>query len=365
MGNGEGVLCRICDEQFWKKMIDQHAKYCSKVRGIERKFKISSNEILTQLEEAVKARLLELEDLSGKQTKDSVRKCAVLEQMSEILSRLQRVEEEATGVFHYRSAFAQIEEDMKTLKVGMSFNESCDSPDAAIGPFSYLLSRILSERKASLGETIRNESKKPHLFGLEKFCDAANGSGGEDGFGGAVSEPKVTIHDFEMVKPISSGAFGKVWLARKTKSGDLYAVKIIRKSDMVRKNMQEHVSNERNVMELASNNSFLVDFFYAFQSDDHVYLVMEFIQVPFFSFCVLFSLFSFFSFFSLFFSFFSLFFFFSFFLFSLFSSIFLLTHSIFRVGIVALCLKMLVIWKRLWRGTTSPKWFLPSNIYTV
>ncbi|CAG8441902.1 11862_t:CDS:10 [Diversispora eburnea] len=46
-----------------------------------------------------------------------------------------------------------------------------------------------------------------------------------------------SIQDFEIIKPISRGAFGKVYLARKKTTRDLYAIKILKKVDMVRKNM--------------------------------------------------------------------------------------------------------------------------------
>jgi serine/threonine protein kinase len=36
----------------------------------------------------------------------------------------------------------------------------------------------------------------------------------------------VGIEDFEVLKPISRGAFGRVYLARKRSTGDLYAVKV-------------------------------------------------------------------------------------------------------------------------------------------
>ena len=35
----------------------------------------------------------------------------------------------------------------------------------------------------------------------------------------------VGIEDFEVLKPISRGAFGRVYLARKRSTGDLYAIK--------------------------------------------------------------------------------------------------------------------------------------------
>ncbi|RHZ82277.1 hypothetical protein Glove_110g77 [Diversispora epigaea] len=85
-----------------------------------------------------------------------------------------------------------------------------------------------------------------------------------------------SIQDFEIIKPISRGAFGKVYLARKKTTGDLYAIKILKKVDMVRKNMVNHVLAERRVLSL-SRTPFVVKLFYAFQSQDYLYLVMEYL----------------------------------------------------------------------------------------
>ena len=81
-----------------------------------------------------------------------------------------------------------------------------------------------------------------------------------------------SIQDFEIIKPISRGAFGKVYLARKKTTGDLYAIKILKKVDMVRKNMVNHVLAERRVLSL-SKTPFVVKLYYAFQSQDYLYLV--------------------------------------------------------------------------------------------
>lgn len=38
---------------------------------------------------------------------------------------------------------------------------------------------------------------------------------------------RTTIEDFEILKPISRGAFGRVFLAKKRVTGDLFAIKVI------------------------------------------------------------------------------------------------------------------------------------------
>ena len=83
------------------------------------------------------------------------------------------------------------------------------------------------------------------------------------------------MDDFEILKPISKGAFGRVYLARKNESGELFAIKVMRKADLVRKNMVESARNERNILAMA-NNPFVVRFYFSFTSRDNIYIVMEY-----------------------------------------------------------------------------------------
>ncbi|CAI5461553.1 unnamed protein product [Closterium sp. Yama58-4] len=113
------------------------------------------------------------------------------------------------------------------------------------------------------------------------------GGGGGGGGGGAVAassssasaagRDRTTIDDFELIKPISKGAYGRVFLAKKKTTGDLFAIKVLRKADMVRKNAVESVQAERNI--LASVRSpFVVRCFYSFTCRENLYLVMEYLN---------------------------------------------------------------------------------------
>eukprot|EP01116_Phalansterium_solitarium_P016463 TRINITY_DN3830_c0_g1_i4.p1 TRINITY_DN3830_c0_g1~~TRINITY_DN3830_c0_g1_i4.p1 ORF type:complete len:1404 (-),score=508.12 TRINITY_DN3830_c0_g1_i4:741-4952(-) len=83
------------------------------------------------------------------------------------------------------------------------------------------------------------------------------------------------IQDFKILKPISRGAFGRVYLAVKKRTEDLYAIKILKKSEVVLKNMVDHVIAEKSILAL-TQNAFVVKLFYAFQSEKYLYLVMEY-----------------------------------------------------------------------------------------
>ncbi|RVX15173.1 putative serine/threonine protein kinase IRE4 [Vitis vinifera] len=88
---------------------------------------------------------------------------------------------------------------------------------------------------------------------------------------------RTSIDDFEIIKPISRGAFGKVFLARKRTTGDLFAIKVLKKLDMIRKNDIERILAERNIL-ITVRNPFVVRFFYSFTCRDNVYLVMEYLN---------------------------------------------------------------------------------------
>jgi len=74
---------------------------------------------------------------------------------------------------------------------------------------------------------------------------------------------RVTIHDFILLKTISKGAYGKVILARKKNTQDLFAVKVLDKEKMVEKNVTEYVMNEKDILNKMSNE-FIVRGVYTF-----------------------------------------------------------------------------------------------------
>ncbi|WOL09240.1 putative serine/threonine protein kinase IREH1 [Canna indica] len=88
---------------------------------------------------------------------------------------------------------------------------------------------------------------------------------------------RTSIDDFEIIKPISRGAYGRVFLAKKRTTGDLFAIKVLKKADMIRKNAVESILAERDIL-ITVRNPFVVRFFYSFTSRENLYLVMEYLN---------------------------------------------------------------------------------------
>ncbi|KAJ8535498.1 hypothetical protein K7X08_023218 [Anisodus acutangulus] len=87
---------------------------------------------------------------------------------------------------------------------------------------------------------------------------------------------KICVDDFELLTIIGRGAFGEVRLCREKKSGNIYAMKKLKKSEMLIRGQVEHVRAERNLLaEVASHC--IVKLYYSFQDAEYLYLVMEYL----------------------------------------------------------------------------------------
>ncbi|KAI9486921.1 MAG: hypothetical protein EXX96DRAFT_627509 [Benjaminiella poitrasii] len=87
-----------------------------------------------------------------------------------------------------------------------------------------------------------------------------------------------SIKDFDIIKPISKGAFGSVFLAKKRTTGDYYAIKFLKKSDMIAKNQVTNVKAERMILMSQTDSPFVTKLYYTFQSKDYLYLVLEYLN---------------------------------------------------------------------------------------
>ena len=87
---------------------------------------------------------------------------------------------------------------------------------------------------------------------------------------------KMDISMFDKISKIGIGAFGEVWLVRKIDTNMLYAMKILRKSEVLKRNQVAHVKAERDILAEA-DNEWVVKLYYSFQDSKFLYFVMDYI----------------------------------------------------------------------------------------
>ena len=87
---------------------------------------------------------------------------------------------------------------------------------------------------------------------------------------------KITIFDFIPIKIIGKGAFGEVRICKYLPTGDVVAIKKMKKEEMHKKNQILHVRAERDVLSEAKNE-WIVELKFSFQDQKYLYLGMEYL----------------------------------------------------------------------------------------
>ncbi|XP_030200667.1 rho-associated protein kinase 2 isoform X1 [Gadus morhua] len=92
---------------------------------------------------------------------------------------------------------------------------------------------------------------------------------------GQLRELQVKLEDFDRVKLIGRGAYGEVQLVRHKASQKVYAMKQLSKFEMIKRSDSAFFWEERDIMAF-SDSPWVVQLCCAFQDDQHLYMVMEF-----------------------------------------------------------------------------------------
>ncbi|KAF2718591.1 Pkinase-domain-containing protein [Polychaeton citri CBS 116435] len=85
------------------------------------------------------------------------------------------------------------------------------------------------------------------------------------------------IEDFELLKVVGKGSFGKVMQVMKKDTSRIYALKTIRKQHIISRSEVTHTLAERSVL-AQINNPFIVPLKFSFQSPEKLYLVLAFVN---------------------------------------------------------------------------------------
>jgi serine/threonine kinase 38 len=86
----------------------------------------------------------------------------------------------------------------------------------------------------------------------------------------------MNIRDFEPLGLIGRGAFGEVRVCRFKETGEVFAIKKMKKSEMKKKNQTLHIRTEKDVLSEAQTQ-WIVGLNFSFQDEEFLYLVMDYL----------------------------------------------------------------------------------------
>merc|ERR1712223_1369296 len=125
--------------------------------------------------------------------------------------------------------------------------------------------------------TETEEERKDWLQAIEMVRDRLQEPGDGRELLPFTSDKKVTMEDFELMKVLGRGAFGKVVLCKEKGSGTLYAMKILKKTMVCDKNEGEHTLTENRVLQTI-RHPFIVGLKYSFTTEDRLCFVTEYVS---------------------------------------------------------------------------------------
>lgn len=84
-------------------------------------------------------------------------------------------------------------------------------------------------------------------------------------------------NDYEILKLISNGAYGSVYLVKHKQTRQRFALKKINKNNLMLRNQVEQVFIERDILSF-TDNPFVVSMYASFETRKHLCLVMEYVE---------------------------------------------------------------------------------------
>lgn len=94
---------------------------------------------------------------------------------------------------------------------------------------------------------------------------------------GRVTKGKYSLNDFTILRTLGTGSFGRVHLVQSQHNHRFYAIKVLKKAQVVKMKQVEHTNDERRMLGEVKH-PFLITLWGTFQDSKNLYMVMDFVE---------------------------------------------------------------------------------------
>jgi len=92
-----------------------------------------------------------------------------------------------------------------------------------------------------------------------------------------IQPKKLSLNNYNLLQNIGAGSFGIIKLAIEKQTGKYYAIKIQKKSEIIKKKQVDHIMNEIRILSII-NHPFLIKTSGFSQNEKFIYIILEFIN---------------------------------------------------------------------------------------
>ncbi|ROT35377.1 protein kinase DC2 [Sodiomyces alkalinus F11] len=124
-------------------------------------------------------------------------------------------------------------------------------------------------------------ASQPGLFSRMK-SRIHNGRGHHNAGHGPIAGRKLSSHDFRIVRTLGTGTFARVCLVKpvnpcEEEKKEVYALKILRKTDVIKLKQVDHVRHERKILADVSGHPFITNLLCSFSDHDSLYMLLDYV----------------------------------------------------------------------------------------
>jgi len=124
---------------------------------------------------------------------------------------------------------------------------------------------FLKSRKEDLSKE-RSEEEQKQIAEVNAQMDALN----------LQEITQMSLEQFEQSVTLGTGTFGRVYLVRHKPSNKFYAMKTLKKSEVVKLKQVEHINSEKQILS-SIRHPFIVNLYRSFQDEKYLYMLLEYV----------------------------------------------------------------------------------------
>ena len=148
-----------------------------------------------------------------------------------------------------------------------------------LNTLAMTLITVESEAEAEEEIDVELDEEKLKTKVAEKIAERLKALGGNNNpLGQQKKEELSKLEDFELMKTLGEGTYGKVVLVKHLEEKEFYALKIVQKPFLLQNDDIKALFLERNILTKGSKSRFLSELHSSFQTRDRVFLVMEYLN---------------------------------------------------------------------------------------
>ena len=89
---------------------------------------------------------------------------------------------------------------------------------------------------------------------------------------------KIKVKDYDKLKTVGLGSYGRVRLCKQKKTGNVYVMKILKKNDIIKQKQVDHVYSEFNILSMLKHPFIVQLLGFNFDDPKYIYFILEYIQ---------------------------------------------------------------------------------------